>query len=187
MDMTNVEFYWASEEINRRPDEYWMRVMDIARRNSITRIKRCGTIMGRTEDSDEVPAAQILYPAMQAADIFFLKADICQLGMDQRKVNMLAREYCDAASPKIKFKPVILSHHMLAGLGEGQEKMSKSLVGTALFMEDEEADVKKKINSAFCPMGVAKGNPCLELMKYIVFGKFPSVLITRTPENGGDM
>ena len=28
--------------------------------------------------------------------------------MDQRKVNMLAREYCDSA--KIKFKPVILSH-----------------------------------------------------------------------------
>ena len=30
--------------------------------------------------------------------------------MDQRKVNMLAREYCDAAEPKIKFKPIILSH-----------------------------------------------------------------------------
>jgi hypothetical protein len=30
--------------------------------------------------------------------------------MDQRKVNMLAREYCDATSPKIKFKPIILSH-----------------------------------------------------------------------------
>jgi hypothetical protein len=38
------------------------------------------------------------------------QADICQLGMDQRKVNMLAREYCDATSPKIKFKPIILSH-----------------------------------------------------------------------------
>ena len=25
-------------------------------------------------------------------------------------VNMLAREYCDATSPKIKFKPIILSH-----------------------------------------------------------------------------
>jgi tyrosyl-tRNA synthetase len=49
-----------------------------------------------------------------------LQADICQLGMDQRKVNMLAREYCDAASPKIKFKPVILSHHMLMGLKEGE-------------------------------------------------------------------
>ena len=31
----------------------------------------------------------------------FLKADICQLGVDQRKVNMLAREYCDAAGRKL--------------------------------------------------------------------------------------
>ena len=30
--------------------------------------------------------------------------------MDQRKVNMLAREYCDEMKPKKKFKPVILSH-----------------------------------------------------------------------------
>lgn len=36
------------------------------------------------------------------------QADICQLGMDQRKVNMLAREYCDDI--KRKLKPVILSH-----------------------------------------------------------------------------
>jgi tyrosyl-tRNA synthetase len=55
--------------------------------------------------------------------------------MDQRKVNMLAREYCDAAEPKIKFKPVILSHHMLMGLKEGQEKMSKSDPDSAIFME----------------------------------------------------
>jgi tyrosyl-tRNA synthetase len=47
-----------------------------------------------------------------------VQADICQLGMDQRKVNMLAREYCDMV--KIKFKPVILSHHMLMGLKEGE-------------------------------------------------------------------
>jgi tyrosyl-tRNA synthetase len=35
-------------------------------------------------------AAQIFYPCMQAADIFNLNADIAQLGMDQRKVNVLA-------------------------------------------------------------------------------------------------
>ncbi len=46
------------------------------------------------------------------------------------QVNMLAREYCDMTKPKIKFKPVILSHHMLAGLKEGQAKMSKSDPGT---------------------------------------------------------
>lgn len=29
---------------------------------------------------------------------------------------MLAREYCDSAQPKIRFKPVILSHPMMPGL-----------------------------------------------------------------------
>ena len=45
-----------------------------------------------------------------------LQADICQLGMDQRKVNVLAREYCDECRPKRKLKPIILSHHMMPGL-----------------------------------------------------------------------
>lgn len=34
------------------------------------------------------------------------------------------REY--ASAKKKRFKPVIISHHMLSGLKEGQEKMSKS-------------------------------------------------------------
>lgn len=45
-----------------------------------------------------------------------VQADICQLGMDQRKVNVLAREYCDMI--KRKLKPVIISHAMLPGLQE---------------------------------------------------------------------
>jgi len=48
--------------------------------------------MGRAE-SDELAVSQLLYPAMQTNDIFYLHADICSLGLDQRKVNMLAREY----------------------------------------------------------------------------------------------
>jgi len=84
MDLSNVQFLWASEEINKRPGEYWMMVMDIARRNNLARVLRCAQIMGRSETED-LTAAQVLYPCMQCADIFFLKADICQLGMDQRK------------------------------------------------------------------------------------------------------
>lgn len=90
MNMQNVQFLWASDEINAKADEYWTLVMDIARLNNIARIQRCCTIMGRKEE-DEMSAAQIFYPCMQCADVFFLQADICQLGMDQRKVNMLAR------------------------------------------------------------------------------------------------
>jgi tyrosyl-tRNA synthetase len=183
MDMTNVKFLWSSEEINNHSNEYWLRVMDIARKFKLPRIQRCCQIMGRNE-TDELSAAQIMYPCMQCADIFFLKADICQLGLDQRKVNMLAREYCDLV--KIKFKPVILSHHMLMGLKEGQEKMSKSDPESAIFMEDTEADVNRKIKQAFCPPQIVEKNPCIDYVKHIVFPKFGEFEIARKEENGGN-
>lgn len=41
MDLTHVEFLSSSEEINKRPDEYWTLVMDIARKNNLKRILRC--------------------------------------------------------------------------------------------------------------------------------------------------
>ncbi|XP_076891326.1 tyrosine--tRNA ligase 1, cytoplasmic-like [Bidens hawaiensis] len=178
-----VEFIWSSEEINSRAHEYWPLVMDIARRNKLPRITRCCQIMGRN-DQDELTAAQIFYPCMQCADVFFLKADICQLGMDQRKVNVLAREYCDDI--KRKNKPIILSHHMLPGLLQGQEKMSKSDLSSAVFMEDEEADVNLKIKKAYCPPNVVDGNPCLEYLKYIVFPWFNEFKVERKAENGGE-
>jgi tyrosyl-tRNA synthetase len=78
MKMHNVKFLWASDEINKKPNEYWLRVLDIARKNTVNRVKRCATIMGRSEDGDDsVPVAQLFYPCMQCTDIFFLEADIC--------------------------------------------------------------------------------------------------------------
>jgi tyrosyl-tRNA synthetase len=76
MNLANVQFLWASEEINANADKYWMTVIDISRKNNLTRIKKCSTIMGRAA-GDEMPAAQILYPCMQCTDIFYLKADVC--------------------------------------------------------------------------------------------------------------
>ncbi|KAL6538495.1 hypothetical protein OROGR_012483 [Orobanche gracilis] len=132
---SNVEFIWSSKEIKSRCNEYWDLVTDISMRTTLGRIMRCCQIMGRSE-KDDLSAAQLFYPCMQCADIFFLQADICQMGMDQRKVNMLAREYCDDTGREDK--PIILSHHMLPGLQEGQEKMSKSDPSSSIFMEDEE-------------------------------------------------
>ncbi|KAA8524079.1 hypothetical protein F0562_010490 [Nyssa sinensis] len=178
-----VEFLWSSEEINSRAHEYWPLVMDIARKNKLPRILRCVQIMGRSEQ-DELTAAQILYPCMQCADIFFLKADICQLGMDQRKVNVLAREYCDDI--KRKNKPIILSHHMLPGLQQGQEKMSKSDPSSSIFMEDDEAEVNLKIKKAYCPPMVVEGNPCLEYLNFIIFPWFHELKVERNAANGGE-
>ncbi|RDX90655.1 Tyrosine--tRNA ligase 1, cytoplasmic, partial [Mucuna pruriens] len=182
LDSGKVEFLWSSKEINAKADQYWPLVMDIAQKNNLKRIIRCSQIMGRTEH-EELSAAQIIYPCMQCADIFFLKADICQLGMDQRKVNVLAREYCDII--KKKHKPVILSHHMLAGLQQGQEKMSKSDPLSSIFMEDEEADVNLKIKKAYCPPKLVEGNPCLEYIKYIILPWFNEFIVERNADNGG--
>ena len=194
MDMDRVEFIWTSDEINSRAAEYWPLVMDIARVNNLKRIIRCSQIMGRSETSEDgeggvnlnLSAAQIMYPCMQCADIFFLKADICQLGVDQRKVNMLAREYCDLCKPKRKFKPVILSHHMLGGLQQGQEKMSKSDPNSAIFMEDSEIDVKSKIKKAYCPAGEVKGNPVVEYVQYVILPWSGEFTVERKEENGGN-
>ena len=184
MDLEHVQFKWASKEIAERGDEYWRLVLQISSLNSVARVMRCSTIMGR-EDSVEMPSSQVLYPVMQCADIFFLKADICQLGLDQRKVNMLARDTAEKLKPK-KRKPVILSHHMLGGLKEGQLKMSKSSPDSAIFMEDEAADVRRKIKGAYCPPQIIEANPCLEYVKYIVFGKPGSTFtVSRSEENGG--
>lgn len=110
MDLDHVKFVWASEFVT--DEAYWKKVMNIARDSSLDRILRTTQIMGRS-DKDKLSASQILYPCMQAADIFHLEADITQLGMDQRKVNMLARE----VGPKLGFyKPLVVSHHMLMGL-----------------------------------------------------------------------
>jgi tyrosyl-tRNA synthetase len=122
---------------------------------------------------------------LQAEDWFVAQADICQLGNDQRKVNMLAREYCEAT--KRKLKPVIVSHSMLPGLKEGQEKMSKSDPESAIFMEDSEADVNAKIKKAYCPPQVVEGNPCIEYIRFIVLPWFGQFKVLRTLDNGGDM
>lgn len=67
MDLDNVEFVWSSEIINDRPSEYWSLVLDIARRNNLSRIIRCSQIMGRSS-KDDLSAAQIFYPCMQVRD-----------------------------------------------------------------------------------------------------------------------
>lgn len=184
MNLRNVKFLWASDEINKRSDEYWSMVIDIARKNTYQRIVRCSQIMGRN-DKENLYAAQIMYPCMQCADIFFLKADICQLGQDQRKVNVLAREYCDDIGKKDK--PVIVSHHMIPGLTQDSQKMSKSVVDSAIFMEDSEEEVNRKIKKAFCPDKELANNPIIDYCKHIIFPALNGMLLVRPEKWGGNV
>ena len=194
MDLSQVEFIWASDLV-KDPD-YWKLVLQISKTNSIKRFIRTAEIMGRDETS-ELTAAQIIYPCMQCADIFRLGAKITQLGMDQRKVNMLAREI----GPQLGFwKPAVVSHHMLMGLGkpidtQGADKtsrtialkMSKSKPDTAIYMTDTREDIKRKIMKAYGPEGDTNENPILEYCKYILFEAYEKITIERPEKFGGNV
>lgn len=193
MDTRGVEFIWSKDLV--RQEGHWKTTIDIARISTVQRILRTSQIMGR-KSTETLSAAQVIYPCMQAADIFHLKCDICQLGMDQRKVNVLARE----VGPKLGFwKPIVVSHHMILGLSEPKTtskepddrlldlKMSKSKPDTAIFMNDSEEDIKRKVNKAYCPEGVTEENPILEYNRYIIFEKFKEVKVERPEKFGGNL
>ncbi len=194
MDLSKVEFIYASDIV--KDPSYWELVLNIAINSSLNRVKRCTQIMGRSE-SDKLSASQILYPLMQAADIFYLPADICQLGLDQKKVNMLAREVAKKIN---RPKPVAVHHHMLMGLTKPPKreyenniekiihlKMSKSNPDSSIFMLDSASDVKRKINKAYCPPKQVEENPILEYCKYIIFELVDSFSIKRPEKYGGEV
>jgi len=192
-----VEFLWASEAMDSV--EYWSRVVKIAKNTTVARATRALTIMGRRE-GEMKEVAQYFYPMMQVADIFHLEADITQLGLDQRRANILARE----VGPKLGWwKPVVISHHMLMNLEGATEpegfdeekdfdiqiasKMSKSKPQSSIFVHDSEEEIRKKIMAAFCPPKVSEGNPLLDYAKHIVFRGFNSITAERKPKFGGDI
>src|SRR3989339_1310955 len=199
MDLSKVEFLWASDMV--KDSDYWQLVIRVGMTNKLARFIRTAEFMGRQDSAEQLTAAQIIYPCMQIADIFKLGAKITQLGMDQRKVNMLAREI----GPMLGFwKPVVVSHHMLMGLGKPpsadsdratrtvKNKMSKSNPDNAIFMTDTTEDVKRKINKAYCLEGDVKENPILEYYKYIIFESFEKlgineVKIERPEKFGGNI
>jgi tyrosyl-tRNA synthetase len=198
MDLKSVEFLWASDMVKN--SDYWQLVIRVGTTNKLARFIRTAEFMGREDSAEQLSAAQIIYPCMQIADIFMLKAKVTQLGMDQRKVNMLAREI----GPQLGFwKPVVVSHHMLMGLGKPPAsdtkdkasktiamKMSKSNPDNAIFMTDTFEDIQRKINKAYCLEGDIKENPILEYCKYIIFESFDrlgtdSFVIERPEKWGG--
>lgn len=195
VDLSRVEVVWASDHAS--DPRYWELVIRVAKSVTLRRMLRALPIMGRVAGELE-EAAQIIYPAMQVSDIFYMEVDICQLGLDQRRANILAREL----APKLGFKkPVAVHHHMLMGLQGPSElkgfeddprlnlqiasKMSKSLPETSIFVHDDEETIREKIMKAYCPPRTAEGNPILEYAKYIIFRKLERLHIERPSKYGG--
>jgi len=183
--LKKLNVVWASELMDSL--DYWDTVLRVARNITTQRNLRAMLIAGRSE-KEKLTVAQTYYPSMQVADIFMLDVDICQLGLDQRRANVLAREI----APKLRRKkPVVVSHHMLLGLQgakEGdavQDKMSKSNPDSSIFVHDSKEEIERKVLNAYCPAGDSTGNPVLEYSKYIVFEYFGKMKIDRPQKFGG--
>jgi tyrosyl-tRNA synthetase len=190
-------------------NRFWDTFVDVSKNTTLARVTRSISIMGRSE-GDGIDFAKLLYPPMQVADIFTLRAHIAQGGMDQRKAHVIARDVATHLSVNAfvdakgnKFKPIALHHHLLLGLAEPSVypvppdqlrdvwtsmKMSKSKPDTAVFINDSADDVRRKIRKAFCPPGDIDFNPVLDWAKHLIFqNERVPLKIARKLENGGDI
>ncbi len=184
--LKKINVVWASKLMDSL--EYWDTVLSIARNLTQKRNLRAMMIAGRSAQ-EKLTVAQTFYPSMQVADIFMLDVDICQLGLDQRRANILAREL----APKLgRKKPVAVHHHMLLGLQGAKEgdaiegKMSKSKPTSSIFVHDSREEIGQKIKNAYCPAGEKENNPLLEYSKHIIFEYFKEVRIERPQKFGGN-
>ena len=194
IEMEKVEIIWASDLINSI--DYWDRMLRVGKAATLDRIKRAVTIMGRKE-GDSLSAAQLFYPTMQVTDVFQMDIDICQMGMEQRRANILAREVADKYKWK---KPVAIHHPLVLGLqgmppgakgdkGKAMEyKMSKSNPKSAIYMHDSYEEIKSKVNSAYCPEKVIEGNPMFNFLKLVLLDDLNDIItISRPKKFGGDI
>ncbi|ALL01670.1 Tyrosyl-tRNA synthetase [Pyrodictium delaneyi] len=177
--------------------EYWAILLRVAKNNTLARIKRALTIMGRRAEEAELDFSKLIYPAMQVTDIFYLDLDIALGGLDQRKAHMLARDTAEKLGRK---KPIAIHTPLLTGLqGIGRMnpsmvdeeqhavefKMSKSKPETAVFVYDSPEDIEKKILRAYCPAREVKFNPIMEINKYLLFARPGFKLVIERPEKYG--
>ncbi len=196
IDTGRIKVVWSKDVIGSL--EYWDTMLKIGKATTLNRVKRAITVMGRKEGED-VSAAQLFYPVMQAADIFALGIDICQLGMDQRKADMLAREvaaHYGWRMPIAVHHPLILGLQGMPGGSAGSSnaesfveyKMSKSNPKSAIYVHDSYAEIKNKINGAYCPEKVVDGNPLFDYIgKIILEDKNSGMEIERPQKFGGNL
>jgi tyrosyl-tRNA synthetase len=163
-----VKFLYASDLVSNQ--DYWALLLRIAKSLTLSRIKRALPIMGRGEEEAEKDASKMIYPLMQATDIFYMDLDIAFGGMDQRHAHMLARDI----HRKINKKNFVAVHGPLISSLKGgnrmdpSNKMSKSKSDSAIFINDAQDIIEKKINAAYCPEGEVEGNPVLQIYRNIV-------------------
>ncbi|MCK9593231.1 MAG: tyrosine--tRNA ligase [Methanoregula sp.] len=175
LGLRNVRYVLGSDlQLNR---DYELLLLQLSQQITLNRATRSMDEVGRQMDHPTV--SQMIYPIMQMADIAMLGVDAAVGGIDQRKIHMLAREHLINFGFKA---PVCIHTPILNGL-DGK-KMSSSQ-GNFISVADEEDEIRKKCQKAFCPPEVPE-NPILQIFQYHIFPRLPKITIKRPEKFGGD-
>jgi len=134
-------------------------------------------------DFENAKVSQVIYPLMQIVDIKHLKIDLVTAGIEQRKIHSLGIELF----PLIKYKTPVFVHTPLISSLKGPGKMSSSEPESLVSINDDDEDIRRKINNAYCPEGIIENNPIMQIMRLIVFPRNDSILINRSNKFGGNL
>jgi tyrosyl-tRNA synthetase len=154
-----------------------------------------------------VDFAKLIYPAMQAADIFAQGINLAHAGTEQRKAHVIARDVATRIRTNRltddqgrTIKPAAVHHPLLLGLrkppvwplpddaDEAALKMSKSDPSSAVFVHDDPDTIRRRVAKAFCPPQETRFNPVLNWFQQLVFALDDSpVRIERSEANGGSV
>eukprot|EP00455_Lapot_gusevi_P002567 TRINITY_DN1103_c0_g1_i3.p1 TRINITY_DN1103_c0_g1~~TRINITY_DN1103_c0_g1_i3.p1 ORF type:complete len:362 (-),score=100.27 TRINITY_DN1103_c0_g1_i3:72-1157(-) len=135
----------------------------------------------------EVPTPRVLYPCMLAAVPFFLQADMCHLSGSQASIVDLCSEYAQHPAvsqlrnytpPSLLIQPTLMSLKGIEDKGTDAEAV--------IFVDDDAAEVKKKITRSFCRPEDVANNPALDYLRQLIFPRFSRFEVKRKPESGGD-
>ena len=177
LDETTEFVYGSSFQLD---SDYADKVYKIATMTTLKRARRSMDQVSRADDNPKV--ASVIYPIMQTVDMAALGVDVALGGMEQRKIQMLARENLEKIGENV---PVCIHTPLLHGL-DGDAKMSSSK-GNYIAIDDSPDVIAKKINKSYCPQGEIEGNPMIEIAETFVYPNQEKLLIKRPEKFGGDI
>ena len=176
----NAEFILGSKF--QRNLNYIDDVLTLSLNSTMNRALRSMQEVAR--DFENAKVSQVIYPLMQIVDIKHLKVDLVTAGLEQRKIHALGIELFS----KLNYKtPLFVHTPLISSLKGPGSKMSSSEPESMISINDNEDTINKKINNAYCPIGIVEDNPILQMMKLIVFPRFNKIMIERSSKFGGNL
>ncbi len=159
-------------------------VNDVLKLATLTTVARATRAASEVTRMKNPKVSELVYPLMQSLDEEYLKVDMQLGGIDQRHILALARKVL----PMIGYRPrVEIMTPLIISLKGSGVKMSASIPESHIKVYESEDSIRRKINDAFCPAGIAAGNPILQIAKYMIFPLHNKLRVERDKEFGGDI